>query len=79
MINSMPIGELKTHFSEALDFVKKGNQINILFGKKKEPIAVILPYNKVTNKKRTLGLAKHKTTLTFTKDFAITEKELLAG
>lgn len=32
----MPVGELKTHFSEVIDEVKAGEEIVITYGKKRE-------------------------------------------
>jgi prevent-host-death family protein len=51
-MKTMQIGELKTHFSEVLNDVKSGEEIVITYGKKKENIAVIIPYSAFKRKIR---------------------------
>ena len=40
----------KTHFSSVLRDVEAGNEIAIAYGKKRQTIAVIIPYEKMKNK-----------------------------
>jgi prevent-host-death family protein len=74
----MPVGEMKTHFSEVIEAVKKGEQIIISYGKKRKNIAVIVPYSQYekTNGIR-LGLLKDKAKCGFAEDFKITTEELV--
>jgi antitoxin (DNA-binding transcriptional repressor) of toxin-antitoxin stability system len=77
-MKTLPVGELKAQFSEVLELVKNGESFGILYGKKKKPIAMIVPYTERTLKKeRSLGLLEGKVDITFHEDFKITEKELL--
>ena len=72
------VGDLKAHFSEILDMVQDGEEIAIAYGKKKEVIARIVPEKKPKKlKKRKLGALKGKATVTFVKDWEMTEEELL--
>ena len=48
---TMSVGELKPHFSEVLDEVRNGENVIISYGRKKEKVAVIIPYSKYSKKK----------------------------
>ena len=75
-MRSLPVGELKTHFSEVLEDVKSGQEVVITYGKKKENIAVIVPYAKYQKKNRVrLGLLKDKK-MKIHDDFEMSEEEL---
>lgn len=76
-MKAMAVGEIKAQFSEVLDRVKRGETVGILYGRKKEPIAMIVPYVAPAEKaERTLGLLDGKVAITFADDFKITEEEL---
>jgi prevent-host-death family protein len=73
----MQIGELKNHFSEVLNDVKSGEEIVITYGKKKENIAVIIPYSAFKKKNKiNIGLLSDKK-YKIDDDFRMTEEELL--
>ncbi len=77
-MKTMPVGELKTHFSQIIEDVKHGEEVIISYGKKKENIAVIIPYSKYKNKNRIkLGILKDKAKYKFNEDFKMTSDELL--
>ena len=77
-MKTMPVGELKAHFSEILDSVQHGESIGILYGKKKKPIAMIVPYEeKRYGGKRKLGILEGKGKVIFKDDFEMTTEELL--
>ncbi|EOQ97834.1 toxin-antitoxin system, antitoxin component, PHD family [Leptospira wolbachii serovar Codice str. CDC] len=76
-MKSYPVGELKTHFSEVLEYVKNGEKVGILFGKNKKTIAMIVPVNEKKDLKRKIGLMDGKVKISFDKDFSITEDEFL--
>lgn len=75
-MKTFPVGEFKTHFSEIIDQVRSGEEIIITYGKKKENIAVLIPYASYRAKKIRLGLLQDKT-LKILDDFKMTEEELL--
>ena len=76
-MKTLPVGELKTHFSEILNDVKSGEEIIITYGKKKENIAVIVPYTMYKKKNKiTMGLLRDKK-YRIKKNYPMTEKELL--
>ncbi|EKJ86137.1 toxin-antitoxin system, antitoxin component, PHD family, partial [Leptospira meyeri serovar Hardjo str. Went 5] len=72
-MKSYAVGELKSHFSEVLEIVKKGEKVGILFGKNKKTIAMIVPISQKTDAKRKIGLLDGKVKISFEKDFSITE------
>lgn len=77
-MKSLPVGELKTNFSRILEEIKKGEEITISFGKKKQKIAVIVPYAKYKkNAHRKLGLLEKKASMVLSSDFSITDEEFL--
>ena len=72
----MTVGEVKTHFSEALNRVAAGEKIAISFGKKKEIRAFLVP-KEPEMKKRKLGILEGIGKVTFNDDFKMTEEEFL--
>ena len=79
-MQTLTIGELKTNFSEVLKKVKSGQKIGISYGKKREKVAVIVPYSDyVSTPERSLGLLKVRARCIIHDDFEITEKEMLAS
>ena len=78
-MKTLPVGELKAQFSAILELVKQGETIGILYGKKKKPIAMIVPYKeKEKQKERKIGILDGKYQIYIDEDFNFTE-EYLAG
>lgn len=74
----MQVGELKTHFSEALELVKNGEKIIVSYGKSRRKVAVIVPYSEYKNAhKIKLGLLKGKATYSIKEDFEMSMEELI--
>ncbi len=44
-MQTLTIGELKTGFSEVLKRIRNGEEIVISYGKKREKVAVLVPYS----------------------------------
>ncbi len=79
-MQTLTIGELKTNFSEVLKKIKSGQKIGISYGRKREKVAVIVPYSDYVSKpERSLGLLKDRAQCIIHDDFEITEKEMLAS
>ncbi len=70
------VGEFKAHFSEIMERVRSGEEIIISYGKKKENVAVLIPYAAYKSKKIRLGLLQDKS-YKIHDDFKMTEEELL--
>jgi len=55
----LAVGEFKTHFSEVLDEVKNGEEFVVCYGRKKEKVAVLVPYEKYQKKPVKLGVFRY--------------------
>jgi len=79
-MQTLTIGELKTSFSEVLKRIRSGEEIAISYGKKREKVAVIVPYSAyASTPERSLGLLKNRAECLIHDDFEISEKEMLAS
>ena len=77
-MKSLPVGEIKAQFSEVLEKVQQGESFEITYGKKKTPIAKIVPINgSKPKKKRKLGIWEGKVKYVFADNFKMTDKEFL--
>ncbi|MEJ7848753.1 MAG: type II toxin-antitoxin system prevent-host-death family antitoxin [Pyrinomonadaceae bacterium] len=77
-MKSLPVGEFKAQFSEVLERVKQGETVEIVYGKKKTPVARIVPINGLkSKKKRKLGIWEGKVKYVFADNFKMTDEELL--
>ena len=75
-MNAMTVAEIKTHFSDVLVRVKNGENIKILYGKAKKPVAMIVPIENVDSPRR-IGILDGKATFKEIGDGKITEEEFL--
>ena len=77
-MKSLPVGEIKAQFSEILEDVKNGETVEIVFGKKRVPVARIVPINeKPKKKKRKIGILDGKMKIVFADNFKMTEDEFI--
>jgi len=76
LMKAMAVGEFKTHFSEILEEVRRGNKVKILYGKAKKPVAVIVPYQEEKKAERQIGILDGKVKMKFSDDFEMTTEEL---
>ena len=76
-MKTMTVGDLKKDFSKVAEGVKLGNKYAISYGKTKKKFAVIMPFDQYTSKKRKLGVLKGKSKVIFSKDFKMTDEELI--
>ena len=78
-MKTLPVGELKTNFSKVISDVKSGEKIVVTYGKKRESVAVIIPYKEYINKNIIdLGLLSSKK-MRIHENFKMTEEELLSS
>jgi prevent-host-death family protein len=76
-MKTMPVGELKARFSEVIEAVKRGEKIVVSYGKKKENLAVIVPFSQYRKKNAVrVGLLEGKAKYEFADDFEMTTEEL---
>jgi len=79
-MKSLQVGEFKAQFSELLEAVQEGETIEIVYGKKKKPVARLVPINgggAKPKKKRKLGIWEGKVKFKFADNFKMTDEELL--
>jgi len=77
-MKTLPVGEIKAQFSEVLEKVKQGESFGILYGKKKRPVAMIVPYTETEKRaERKIGILDGKVQIRFADDFKMTEEEFL--
>jgi antitoxin (DNA-binding transcriptional repressor) of toxin-antitoxin stability system len=77
-MKTLPVGEVKAQLSEILEKVKQGESVGILYGRKKRPIAMIVPYlDSEKKKERKIGILDGKVKVTFADNFKMTEEEFL--
>jgi antitoxin (DNA-binding transcriptional repressor) of toxin-antitoxin stability system len=77
-MKTITTGDFKVKLASVLRDIMAGEEYAISYGKKKEKVAVILPYAKYMGKHpRKLGLLKKKGGFKITKDFKMTEEELV--
>ncbi|MEQ8220704.1 MAG: type II toxin-antitoxin system Phd/YefM family antitoxin [Candidatus Eremiobacterota bacterium] len=72
-MKTLKIGELKAHFSEVLNLIRKGEKVIISYGKKEEKVGIIIPYKEYNRK---LGILKNKGKINL-ENFNITDEEFL--
>lgn len=78
-MKTMTVGELKAQFSEVLgQMIKNGEPVAISYGKKKQKIAAIIPYNQLKpQSERPLGLMQGRARCVIHDDFALSDEEVL--
>jgi len=77
-MEALTVGEFKAHFSDILEKVRKGEEIVISYGKKREKVAVLVPYSRYERRqRRKLGPLKGRASCVIHKDFKITDEEML--
>ena len=77
-MKTLTVGNVKSRFSQIIDDIEDGREIAVSYGKKKETIAVILPYKKYKKlHQKKIGLLENKVIVKLTSSFSITDDEFL--
>lgn len=77
-MKTLQIGEFKAQLSQLIDDVQNGETIELVKGKKKVRVALLVPPNVAKpKKKRKLGILEGKVRFKFAKNFKMTDEELL--
>jgi antitoxin (DNA-binding transcriptional repressor) of toxin-antitoxin stability system len=77
-MKTLPVGEIKAQFSEVLEKVKQGESFGILYGKRKRPVAMLVPYvDSEVKPPRQLGIMDGKAVVSFALDSKMSEEEFL--
>jgi antitoxin (DNA-binding transcriptional repressor) of toxin-antitoxin stability system len=75
-MEAMSVATLKTHFSEVIENVKGGEEVEILYGRAKVPVAKIVPIYQAP-KKDLLGALQGKVKFEVADDWKMTPEELI--
>lgn len=75
-MKSLTVGQLKSDFSDVLAAVQRGESITVEYGRKRKPVARIVPYE-VTNQPRKLGILADSARCVWRGDRQISDEELL--
>lgn len=71
---------LQARFSEVLERVRNGQEFIVTYGKKREKVAMLIPYSRYMGKgERKLGLLKDRARCVIHEDFKLTDEEMLIG
>lgn len=73
-MKTMSVGEFKANFSEVLKRVRAGEEIGVLYGKRKEIVAKLVPKTAGKTAMRKIGILEGKGKVTFGTDFKMTEE-----
>jgi prevent-host-death family protein len=77
-MKTMGVGEFKARFSEAVEAVRRGEEIVISYGRKHENLAVLVPFASYRKSHAlTLGALSKRAAMTFGDDFEMTTDELV--
>lgn len=77
-MKTLTVGHLKSNFSKVLNNLKNGEEYTVAFGKKKEKIAVMIPYKKyLSSFQKKIGVLEGKGKIISTDDFKISDEEFL--
>ena len=75
---AMTVGELKADFSEVLNKVQQGEEVHVLYGRAKKPVARIVPFEKELPPRK-IGILEGKATITIGEDFKFKSVEEFLG
>ena len=73
-MKALTVAEIKTHFSDILVQVKNGENVKILYGKSKKPVAMIVPIENMAGPRK-IGILDGKAKFKTNGDGKITEEE----
>ena len=77
-METLTTAEFKARFSQVLEKVRKGQRIAISYGRKREKVAIVIPYSEFDEGgKRNIGLLKGKAGFKVRKGFKLTDEEML--
>lgn len=76
-MKALAVGDFKAHFSRVLDDVRHGEEFVVCYGRKKEKVAVVIPYEKYMKQPVQLGVMENSASYRVRDDFKMTDEELL--
>lgn len=74
----LPVGDFKAQLANVLKGVQQGEEYIISYGRKKEKVAVLIPFEKYQPTiLRKVGILKDKGSFSLSEDFKISEQDFL--
>jgi antitoxin (DNA-binding transcriptional repressor) of toxin-antitoxin stability system len=78
-MKTMTVGEFKTRFREALAAVRDGQTVVVCYGRSRRKVAAMVPYASLGQPPvRPMGLLKGTASVSFARNFAVTDEDLLS-
>jgi len=75
-MKALTVAEIKTNFSDVLTRVKNGENVKILYGKTKKPVAMIIPIENIDTPRK-IGILDGKAKFIINGNSKISEEEFL--
>lgn len=75
-MTKLTVGEFKAQFSSVLEQVMQGEDVQILYGRAKKPVATLTHIEEKKFRKRPLGLYQGKASYWEDENFCLTPEEL---
>lgn len=75
-MEKLSVGDFKSNFSSVIERVKSGEEVEILYGKSKTPVARVTPLP-AAKKGGLLGCLKGKASFSIGEDWKMTAEELI--
>jgi prevent-host-death family protein len=76
-MKTMTVAEFKARFSEVLESVKRGESVEVTYGRSKKAVAIVGPPRKRRLRRRSGGILTGKVSFEMAPGFEIDESELL--
>lgn len=76
IMKTLQATQIAPNFSKIAANLQKGKRFGILYGNAKKPVAMLVPFEENT-KKRKIGILDGKAKMEFSLDFEMTTEELL--
>ena len=75
-MQTVTVGNFKASFSQILDQIREGESVAIAYGRRKQAVAVMVPYQKYMQAKRKLGVLQQYGPIEIGEEFKMTDQEL---
>lgn len=78
-MKTLPVGQFKAQFSSVVDDLRRGEQVMITYGRKREPLATIIPQSQLKKPDYSIpiGTLKDKGWTYSMHNFEMTDEEFL--
>lgn len=79
-MQTVQVGEFKARFSEIIEAVRAGETVVVSYGRGREHVAALIPFAQLpAPEPRRLGLLAGQASVSFARDFEMSDEELLGA